>query len=258
MTNRVTLAFAALVVILSASLPAKADRCDALAPTNAQDVDEQFKGKLDGEINGRLSSLIGGSASIEGLYRNVETDQLRNYPDSNKLYVWQRIIYLVCINPDLKIDINDLLKLYFSPPPNVTGSICPPGTTPAPHPAVGIENDHSAIGSEYTDTQSSIYNFCSVVNNETSATTSQSNEDKTKTVYRYPKLDPSGNPCQRYMLKQELTYNFVIEPPGFNPFELPAGTCLAEQVVIGNYGATVTNHDLSITKQTSSGNVPIQ
>jgi hypothetical protein len=258
MTSRVTAAFAALVVILLASLPAKADRCDALAPKNAQDVDEQFRGRLDGEIKGMLSRLAGGAASIEGLYRKVETGQLRNYPDSNKLYVWERIIYLACTNPDLKIDINDLFKLYLSPPPTVTGSICPPGMTPAPHPAVGIENDHSAIGSEYTDTQSGIYNFCSVVNNQTSATTPQSNEDKAKTVYRYPKLDPSGNPCQKYIQKEEVTHSVIIGQPGFNPLGLPPGTCAEEQIITDNFGNPIMNDGASITRQRSSGNVPIQ
>jgi len=256
--SRVTAAFAVLIGILSASPPAKADKCDALAPTNAQNVDEQFNGKLEGEIKGMLSHLAGGAASIEGLYRKVETDQLMNYPDSNKLYVWQRIIYLTCIDPDQKFDINDLLKLYLAPPPTVTGSICPAGMIPAPHSAAGIENDHSAIGSEYSDTQGGIYNFCSVVNNEASATTSQSNEGKAKTVYRLPKFDPSGNPCRAFVSKEQLSYNTIIGRPGFNPLELPAGTCVAEQIVTNNFGNPITNHDLSITKQTSSGNVPIQ
>ena len=114
--SRVTLAFVALVVIPSAVLPARADKCDALEPTNAQGIDEEFKGKIDGEIKGLLGRIAGGAASIEGEYKKIETDELQNYPDSNRLYVWQRIIYLACVSPDLNININDLFKLYLSPP----------------------------------------------------------------------------------------------------------------------------------------------
>jgi hypothetical protein len=96
------------------------DRCDALKPTNAQDVDEAFKGKIEGEIKGVLSHLVGGAANIEGEYKQLITDQFKNYPQSDKLYVWQRILYLVCINPDIKIDINELLKVYITPPQKVT------------------------------------------------------------------------------------------------------------------------------------------
>jgi hypothetical protein len=95
---------------------AKADKCDPLAPTNAQNIDESFKGKIEGEIKGLLSNLAGGSAGIEGAYRKIETDELQHYPDSNKLYVWQRIIYLACINPETKIDLNELFKMYLNGP----------------------------------------------------------------------------------------------------------------------------------------------
>jgi hypothetical protein len=105
----------AALFILSA-LPANADKCDALAPTNAQVIDEEFKGKVEGEIKGLASRLVGGAASIDGLYRKIETDDLKNYPESNKLYVWQRIIYLACLDPDQKIDINELSKLYLNGP----------------------------------------------------------------------------------------------------------------------------------------------
>lgn len=107
----------AIFLLCFATFPVSAeDKCDALKPTNAQDVDEAFKGKMEGEIKGVLSRLAGGAASIDGEYTKLTTDELKNYPESNKLYVWQRIIYLVCINPDTKIDVNELLKLYMNPP----------------------------------------------------------------------------------------------------------------------------------------------
>jgi hypothetical protein len=253
------LSAAVLGVISLAVLPAKADKCDALKPTGAQNISGEISGKIEGDISGLIKRIAGGSASIEGVYRTIVTDTLRNYPDSSKLYVWQRIIYLACINPDQKNDISELSKLYLSPPPTtVTGNICPPGMTPAPHFAAGIENDHSVIGSEYTDTQNGIYNFCSIVDQATSGLSSQSNETNSEMVYRVPTVDPSGNPCQKYIRKEEVTHSTIIGPPGFNPFGLPPGTCAAEQIITNNYGNPTINNGAKITKQKSSGNVLIQ
>ncbi len=243
-----------LLLVLSA-VPASADKCDPLTPTNAQNIDEGFKGKIDGEIKGFLGRIAGGAAAIEGEYRKLETDQLKDYPASDKLYVWQRIIYLACVNPDSKIDINELLKIFLSVP-SKTASLCPPGTQPAAHQAVGIENDHSAVGEEYSDSAHGIYNYCSVVGKETPSSTSHSESGDEPVIYRVPKTDPSGNPCQRFVLKVVADSNVVVGPPGFNPFGLPPGSCLAEQIVTNNWGGTVTNEGVRVTRQTSSGNHP--
>ena len=107
---------AAFVAILAATSPAKADKCDALAPTNAQDITKEFQGKIDGELKGWVSRIAGGGASVEGLYKEIETDVLNKYPDANKLYVWQRIFYLACLDPSRNIDFNDLLRGYLNSP----------------------------------------------------------------------------------------------------------------------------------------------
>jgi hypothetical protein len=107
---------AALVAILAATSPAKADKCDALAPTNAQDITKEFQGKVDGEIKGWVSRIAGGDANVEGLYKEIEKDVLSKYPDANKLYVWQRIFYLACVDPSRNIDFNNLLRGYLNSP----------------------------------------------------------------------------------------------------------------------------------------------
>ena len=61
----VFIAGAAMSISICLALPANADeKCERLAPTNAQNMDDSFKGKIDGEIKGILSRLAGGSASI--------------------------------------------------------------------------------------------------------------------------------------------------------------------------------------------------
>jgi hypothetical protein len=245
------LAAVALLLVLVA-LPAKADKCDALTPTNAQDIDESFRGKLDGEIKGLLGRLAGGSASLDGAYRKIETDELKNYSDSGRLYVWQRIMYLACVSPDLKIDINELFRLYLAGPPKNAGA-CGPGMEPAAHKAAGIENENSIVGEEYTDTSNGIFNYCTTVGKE-SVIAPQSENRERDDVYRVPKTDANGIPCRVIEYKHAVDHNTVIGPPEFNPFGARPGTCIAEQIVTDNYGRPSINDGANVTKQTSSGN----
>jgi hypothetical protein len=111
----------ATALLCLATFPVNADdKCDALKPQNAQDVDENFKGTIEGEIKGVLSRLAGGAADVKGEYRKLVTDKLKDYPDSDKLYVWDRILYLACITPGMKIDINSLFQLFMRGPEPVS------------------------------------------------------------------------------------------------------------------------------------------
>jgi hypothetical protein len=124
MANFMTLIrVAALVAIPATTSPARADKCDALAPTNAQDITKDFQGKVDGEIRGWVSRIAGGGASVEGSYKEIEKDVLSKYPDANKLYVWQRIFYLACVDPSRNIDFNDLLRGYLNSPLTTSGQL---------------------------------------------------------------------------------------------------------------------------------------
>lgn len=105
-----------LVLAICFAVPAMAgDKCDALAPDPARDIDQRFKGEIEGKVKGIISRIAGAAAKIEGEYKRLEKDTLKDYPDSHKLYVWQKIIYLACIQPG-RIDINRLLELYMNPP----------------------------------------------------------------------------------------------------------------------------------------------
>lgn len=112
------LCFASVFLLLSATHVGAEDDCSALAPSNAENIEETFKGKIEGEIKGLIGRLAGAKADIEGEYRRLREDTLSQYNDNQRLYVWQRTIYLVCIKPDLGIDINTLLQMYMSGPPD--------------------------------------------------------------------------------------------------------------------------------------------
>lgn len=109
----------AIGFLLLSLVPSNADEdCSALAPTNSEKIDETFKGQIEGEISGLIGRLAGAEANIEGEYKRLKEDTLNQYDDHHRLYVWQRTLYLVCIKPELGIDINTLLQMYLAGPPD--------------------------------------------------------------------------------------------------------------------------------------------
>jgi hypothetical protein len=70
--------------------------CSPLVPRGGADQETTFEGKLAGKINGLFSKLAGVDVDLEGLYSKVSTDVLKEYPNANHLYIWERLIYLQC------------------------------------------------------------------------------------------------------------------------------------------------------------------
>ena len=73
-------------------------------------------------MNGIIGKLVGGSAQIDGEYRRLAEDTLKDYPESHKLYVWQTLIYTVCINPNSGLNINELAVMMLQGPPALSKS----------------------------------------------------------------------------------------------------------------------------------------
>jgi hypothetical protein len=115
--------FTAVTGTTFAREPEAVAMCKALAPSDTQDVSESFKGKVEGKLDGLISRLAGGVAAIEGEYSKLAKDTLKDYPESHKLYVWQKLIYLACVNNSAIIDINELAKAYLVGPTSIDLSI---------------------------------------------------------------------------------------------------------------------------------------
>ena len=113
-----------LLLFLAASFQsnrALADNhCEPLSPTEAGVVSEKFKGDIEGELKGLASRIAGAGASISGEYERFEENRLTDFPDSHRLYVWQRTLYLACVDSESGIDINKLLELYLIDPVRLT------------------------------------------------------------------------------------------------------------------------------------------
>ncbi len=87
-----------------ASASAADEHCKPLEPQDAKDLDETFKGEINGKVDGVIGRLVGAEASAEGEYRRIVNDTLKEYPDSAKLYALNRIIYLACVNGGINVE----------------------------------------------------------------------------------------------------------------------------------------------------------
>ena len=89
-----------LLFLIAAGLvtPSKsfAINCGPLEPKGGSNVDQSFQGKLSGKIDGLFSRIAGGQGNVEGAYREVHVDVLKEYPNASKNFIWERLIYLQC------------------------------------------------------------------------------------------------------------------------------------------------------------------
>src|SRR5262249_48336731 len=82
--------------LIVASSPSLAMNCGPLEPKGGSNVDQSFQGKLNGKIDGLFARLAGAQANVEGAYREVRTDVLKEYPNASQSFIWERLIYLQC------------------------------------------------------------------------------------------------------------------------------------------------------------------
>ncbi|HEX3348052.1 MAG TPA: hypothetical protein VHS58_08135 [Acetobacteraceae bacterium] len=128
----VALAVASILGVAAQFAPAGAAlQCDKLQPLPAQNTDRSFTGKLNAAVDGWFAKLAKIDGGAEGTYRDVSQNVLKEFPQADRLYVWDRVIYLKC---QLIADSNDLstkdklqavdqlMNQYNSPPPPVAAA----------------------------------------------------------------------------------------------------------------------------------------
>jgi len=70
--------------------------CQPLEPKGGANIDSEIKGKLNGEIDGIFKKLVGVGVDLDGSYKIVQEDVLKQYEQASSLYIWERMIYLRC------------------------------------------------------------------------------------------------------------------------------------------------------------------
>jgi hypothetical protein len=79
-----------------AATPALAVDCSPLKPIPPQNTDTTFTGKLDASVGGVFAKIAKIGANVEGTYKDVAKDVLPEFPSADKLYMWERVLFLQC------------------------------------------------------------------------------------------------------------------------------------------------------------------
>lgn len=82
--------------LFMAITPAAAIECSDLKPLPPKNEDASFTGKLDASLDGFFAKLASVGTRVEGTYRQVATNVLAEIPNADKLYMWERVLYLNC------------------------------------------------------------------------------------------------------------------------------------------------------------------
>src|SRR5947209_15639921 len=83
--------------IVGLSQGARADQCDPLKPTPPQNISQEIVGKFEAKVDGLARRLVTVGGNIDGTFREVTKDVLKEYPNADRLYMWARTLYLFCV-----------------------------------------------------------------------------------------------------------------------------------------------------------------
>jgi hypothetical protein len=122
-TAIVPLALAFFIVVQVTA--AAAVRCDGLQPIPPQNTDQHFTGKLNVAVDGWFAKLAKVGGTAEGTYQEVANNVLPNFPQADRLYMWERVLYLKCqliadskdLSTQQKLNALDGLSQAFATPP---------------------------------------------------------------------------------------------------------------------------------------------
>jgi hypothetical protein len=144
-------------LILGSTPGLAADKCDPLKPNPPRNTSQEIVGKVDAKLDGLFKRLFVAGASIDGTVREASNDVLKDYPNADRLYVWDRVLYMYCTeisksglsDAEKLEEIRKLIGLYGKP---VSMRPCAPGQVVKPledtfHLRVLAVNDNETIQS---------------------------------------------------------------------------------------------------------------
>ena len=86
----------ALLLIVRMTPAGAADLCGRLQPLPPQNTDRSYTGKLTAAVDGWFAKLARVNGGAEGTYHDISQNVLPQFPDADRLYVWDRVIFLKC------------------------------------------------------------------------------------------------------------------------------------------------------------------
>ena len=111
--------------------PAIAFDCSDLKPTPPRNENISFTGKVDASVDGLFAKLASVGTKVEGTYSQVATNVLLQIPNADKLYMWERVLFLNCqllseakdMPSDKKLQmVGELYTKFGSQPPPLNSS----------------------------------------------------------------------------------------------------------------------------------------
>jgi hypothetical protein len=118
-----------VATLIGLSTPALAVDCSDLKPLPPKDSTTSFVGKLDASVDGFFAKLAAVNSKVEGTYTDVSKNVLAEFPSADKLYMWERVLFLECqlisdakdLSSAQKLEkVGALYQLFDRPPENVT------------------------------------------------------------------------------------------------------------------------------------------
>ncbi len=105
--------------------------CAPLKPTPPQNTDTTFIGKLDASVGGVFAKIAKLGANVEGTYKDVVNNIMPEFPNADRLYMWERVLFLQCQLIAESTTLTDKEKIQFvgklylktgSPPPDTSAA----------------------------------------------------------------------------------------------------------------------------------------
>src|SRR5262245_27580763 len=93
------IAYGCLVLLVGLTYPIAARseiNCRPLEPLPAANKSLEMEGKLRADLGGFASKIFGGRGEFEAAYKDVATNVLKEFPNADRLFVWQFSVYYFC------------------------------------------------------------------------------------------------------------------------------------------------------------------
>lgn len=189
-TRAIRASMASLFFVLLPTLSI-ADPCDGLLPTKPATSTTTFEGEIDGNLSALFKT---GSLDVDlsGTYKQLEESILQRYPNADKLYIYDRMIYFLCIliRDNNEMNADQKTKSYFQ----LLNKMDDTGNSPS--------NDIDKSGSKTPKPTSSRHDPSSVIRKSIDAMSDQTLESYLGQIFFAGLLLPRSDPEKDFLIDE--------------------------------------------------------